>query len=166
VASSKRPNPGKLFEEDFRNSVPPGVYCYRLKDAGGWSRSKDLRFTSSNDYDHLLFKSPRLFTLELKSVKERSWSFSSLRTNQREGLLRAWRDFAVSGVILNFRADNRTFFVPIDRLLEHELKSGKKSLNLAEAESIAEYEFLGELARTRYRYSVGHFVDHYCTRSA
>ena len=159
-------NPGKRFEEDFKNSVPPGVYCYRLKDAGGWSQSKDLRFTPSNDFDHLLYKSPRLFTLELKSVADGRWPFSSLRENQREGLLRAAVGGAVSGVLLNFRSVNRTFFVPIIALLNQEERSGKKSLNIKDISSLPEaVELRGELARTRYRYDVGAFIDHY-VRSA
>lgn len=159
-------NPGKRFEDDFRNSVPPGVYCYRLRDAGGWASAKELRFTPSNDYDHLLYKKPLLFTLELKSVAERRWPYSSLRDSQREGLLRAAAGGAVSGVLLNFRSEGRTFFIPIRQLLDEEQRSGKKSLNLDDAARIAAYELRGELARTRFRYAVADFVDHFIRRDS
>lgn len=154
-------NPGKRFEEDFRNSVPPDVYCYRLKDAGGWASSKELRFTPSNDYDHLLYKAPVLFTLELKSVAESRWPFSSLRDTQRRGLVRAADCGAVSGVLFNFRKPNRTFFVPIRDLLKAEALSGKKSINLDDAARLAAYELRASTARTRTRYDVEDFVDHF-----
>ena len=40
-------NAGKQFEKDFKASVLDDQFFLRLKDAGGWSKSVDLRFTHS-----------------------------------------------------------------------------------------------------------------------
>jgi penicillin-binding protein-related factor A (putative recombinase) len=151
-------NPGKRFEEDFARSVPEGVYFYRLKDAGGWATSGELRFTPKNDYDHLLYRAPWLFTLELKSVADSRWSFQSLRSNQEAGLLRAAKCKAVSGVLLNFRREERTFFIDICALVTAREAIGKKSLNVADAEKIG-LEVEGTKLHTRYRYDVRSFIE-------
>lgn len=151
-------NPGKRFEEDFAKSVPEGVYFYRLKDAGGWGSSPELRFTPKNDYDHLLYAQPWLFTLELKSVAEGRWPFSSLRENQEAGLLRAARCGAVAGVLLNFRKEERTFFIDIAALVTAREGLGKKSINIADAVSLG-LEVGQSKAISRYRYDVRSFIE-------
>ncbi len=40
-------NAGKQFEKDFKASVLDDQFFLRLNDAGGWSKSADLRFTTS-----------------------------------------------------------------------------------------------------------------------
>jgi len=40
-------NAGKQFEKDFKASVLDDQFFLRLNDAGGWSKSADLRFTPS-----------------------------------------------------------------------------------------------------------------------
>jgi penicillin-binding protein-related factor A (putative recombinase) len=153
-------NPGKRFEEDFKNSIPAGVYFYRLKDAGGWAASSELRFTPRNDFDSILYAKPLLFCLELKSVAEGRWAYNSLRENQRAGLLRASDCGAEAGVLLNFRSAERTFFVHIVDLIAEQKQSGKKSLNVADAERIG-VELTQARARTRMRYAVLDFIEYF-----
>ena len=43
-------NAGKQFEKDFKASVLDDQFYLRLKDAGGWSKSVDLRFTPSHQH--------------------------------------------------------------------------------------------------------------------
>ena len=60
-------NAGKQFEKDYKASVLDDQFFLRLKDAGGWSKSVDLRFTHSQLCDCLLFTGETLYLLELKS---------------------------------------------------------------------------------------------------
>lgn len=155
-----RVNAGKRFEQDFQNSVPAGIYCYRLKDAGGWSKDQATRFTPSNDYDFILYRRPSLFALELKSVAGGRWPFS-LRPKQREGLLRAAEAGVHAGVLLNFRKEARTLWLPIDELIDAErmlLAVGRKSINFAGACDLARFELRGEKKISRHVYDVAGFI--------
>ena len=113
-------NPGKLFEQDFQNSVPHYVYLHRLKDCPGWVSAchcpggASPRFMPSNDYDYAMYWDGTFWALELKSTKGVSFRFDCLRTNQRDGLLVANRTPGVAaGLLLNFRKDEETWWVPI-----------------------------------------------------
>ena len=75
----KNMNAGKQFEKDFKASVLDDQFYLRLNDAGGWSKSVDLRFTPSQLCDCLLFTGERLYLLELKSHQERVFPASCLK---------------------------------------------------------------------------------------
>ena len=62
-------NAGKQFEKDFKSSVLDDQFYLRLNDAGGCSKSADLRFTKSNLCDCIVHPpiSSILYLLELKS---------------------------------------------------------------------------------------------------
>ena len=47
-------NAGKQFEKDFKASVLDDQFYLRLKDAGGWSKSSDLRFTCRHIHPYCL----------------------------------------------------------------------------------------------------------------
>ena len=54
-------NIGKTFEQEFKECVPPDYYLYRLKDdTSGF-------YGVSNPCDYILFRSPYLFLVELKT---------------------------------------------------------------------------------------------------
>ena len=54
-------NIGKTFEQEFKECVPPDYYLYRLKDdTSGF-------YGVSNPCDYILFRSPYLFMVELKT---------------------------------------------------------------------------------------------------
>lgn len=59
-------NIGKTFEQEFKECVPPDYYLYRLKDdTSGF-------YGVSNPCDYILFRSPYLFMVELKTHKGKS----------------------------------------------------------------------------------------------
>lgn len=128
-------NPGKKFERDFKKSVPLNVFYYRFKDGtAAYSKNdpgsnKQVRFQAKNTCDCMLFNGENLFMLELKSYKGKSLPFSSLRENQWKGLCES-ADYhnIVSGVIINFRDMEKTYFVGIMDLLTYKETSGKKSV--------------------------------------
>ena len=79
-------NIGKRFENNFRDSVSDDILYYRLKDsAQSFGNSNHLRFSSKNPFDCLLYKSPSLFALELKSVGTSSISFE--RSKDEKGII-------------------------------------------------------------------------------
>lgn len=66
---------GKLFEEDFKNSVPPNIWLYRIEDSSNsFSGGNASRFTSTSRYDYLMYqpKYGYLYAIELKSTQSTS----------------------------------------------------------------------------------------------
>lgn len=130
-------NPGKLFEEDFKNSAPDWLYVYRLKDCPAWSpgEGSSRRFTPSNDYDFFVYdKFERAaYALELKSVKGKSIRFDALRPNQILGLVRAYDGGLDAGVLVEFRGVGEAWYIPIRgwTFLANE-EGAKKSINVDE----------------------------------
>ena len=73
-------NTGKKFEEDIKNSIDSTAFLYRLRDSGGsWQGGNKSRFTPSNICDFILFKSPRMYLLELKSHKGKSIPYTAIK---------------------------------------------------------------------------------------
>ena len=158
-------NQGKVFENSFSKSIPKEYFCYRLRDAGGWSNADNTRFTPSNMCDFIMYAKGRIFLLELKSVKENSLSYSNIgklengvikKTSvlDEEGKKRG----VVSGYLINYRGANKTYFVSADKLADRILNNPKKSLNLKECEEIG---VLVEqtLKRVNYVYNVEKFIE-------
>lgn len=129
-----KPNPGKLFEQDFKASVPEDWYFYRLRDSSGaWGGSEVTRFTPSNDFDCILYNSGTLWCLELKSVAGASIRFDALRPKQLRGLLDAANvDGVRAGVVVNLRGRGVTWYVPIWTWEWAEQVLDKKSFNLTD----------------------------------
>lgn len=156
-------NPGKLFEQDFVNSMPLGAYAYRLKDCPAWVSQCECpgggtRFTPANDYDFAVFWSGNLWALELKSVKGVSLRFDALRENQANGLFKAATFPGVhAGVLVEFRQVEQAWFVPILNWAPLRLKSGKKSLNYKELVGIAT-RINGRRKRVRMQWDVASFL--------
>lgn len=102
---------GKKFEEDFRKSVPMGVFCHRLRDnAQNWAKV-------SNICDFFLYKTPILYMLELKATKGKSLPFSNIRPNQLKGMLNATQEVegVVAGFLITFYTVERTFFIEVEK---------------------------------------------------
>ena len=47
-------NPGKKFEEDFKNSIPVDMYYWRIADSAmSWGEGENIRFTPKNPFDSI-----------------------------------------------------------------------------------------------------------------
>jgi len=168
-------NVGKDFESQFKLSVDKAGYFYhRLKDAAQSfdQSSSNLRFSSKNPYDCFLYAYPNLFALELKSTKQTSFSFWRedfedktkkqtflIHKHQIEGLTKASKFKGnISGLILNFRSTNHTYFWQIDDFLNCTNLLDKKSFN--EADVIINNGFLINQAikKVKYNYDIENFV--------
>jgi penicillin-binding protein-related factor A (putative recombinase) len=161
-------NEGKKFEKMFKNSVPESAYFYRIKDsASGWGDSSNTRFTSKNEFDTMMFVSPILFLLELKSTKGTSISFKGsspmIKEHQIKELLKASiHNNIVAGFIFNFREPvNETYFLNILNFIAFYRNTNKSSIN--KNDIIANYGILIEskLMRTRYKYNLEEFIKYH-----
>lgn len=102
-------NTGKRFEADFKKSVPSYALLYRLPDsAQAFGGSSNLRFSSKNPFDYLIWnsKSHILYALELKTVAGKSISFErnkeehgEIHWHQVEGLNK-WNKY--DGIVCGF----------------------------------------------------------------
>ncbi len=111
---AKKIKHGKQFEEDFIKSVPERCDVTRLKDAGGWSNATNMRFTSSNPCDFIVFSNWQgkdMYKLELKSVKGKSLPFSNIKDHQLKSLLESHSKSVKAYFVINFRPVNETYFV-------------------------------------------------------
>ena len=165
-------NKGKIFEEDFKNSVPEYALAYRLPDfAQSFGGGKNnLRFTIKNPFDYLLWDSERhiLYALELKTVKGKSISFErskrdkgEIHFHQIEGLNK-WSkyDGIVSGLIIEVREMETTIFIDINSFNKLIGKVKKKSFNYSD---LIENEILFRIISqrkkiTRYTYDIDAFL--------
>lgn len=160
-------NKGKIFEIDWKNSIPSDTYYLRIVDpAVSWGNNEEsnIRFSPKNPYDAIMYCYPNLFTLELKSTKGTSFSFEGtspmIKSNQIKELTRASQHKGIiSGFIFNMRKYNKSWFLYIDdfnRFLEN---TNKKSINKDDIIEYGGIEVVGEIKRTRCRYYVGEFIE-------
>lgn len=153
--------PGKDFEQDFVKSIPERCDVTRLKDAGGWSNATNMRFTSSNPCDFIVFSERKLgegagtmYKLELKSVKGKSLPFSNIKEHQLKGLMESHSKGVSAYFVINFRAANETYLVCPILMAEAILSGERKSFSLQNARDNSRLIHQA-LIRVRYKYDLG-----------
>lgn len=167
-------NPGKLFEDDFKNSVPEQYYYKRIPDPpqSFGQDSEKTRFSSKNPYDAILFDTMGgiLYTLELKSTKGGGITFwkedakpnktcLNIKKHQIMSLLEAdKKDRVVSGLVLNFRDTEHTYFLPIKEFLKFSNQTEKISINEKDVLKLTHYQFEAIKKITRFQYEIETFL--------
>lgn len=163
-------NTGKQFENDFKSSVPIHVFIYRFKDAtGSWQTGvcekcktpiqSNVRFQSSNICDFMLFNYPNLYFLELKSTKSKSLPFSALRENQKKELTTSGRRKGIrSGLVVNFRDINETYYMSIDMFNDLEEKLTSKSIPVKVFREYA-VRIYQEKKQVHFTYNINRFLN-------
>ena len=150
-------NEGKKFEEDFAKSAPEWLDFTRLIDAGGWSKSDDLRFTPSNLCDFIVFsdKTHKLYKMELKSVAGISLPFGNINEKKLEKLCESGSvsPLIVPCFVINYRKPEATFLVKAARIKTFMETSPRKSIPLEWAQTAGE-NILQRKIRVRYRYDL------------
>lgn len=118
-------NEGKLFEDDWKKSIPEDFYFYRLRDPASSfnpNEQSGLRFSWQNDYDCFMFYKDALYPLELKSTQGTSFSFQKtkedknkmIKIHQIDGLMKAQiHEGIYAGFLFNFRSVERTYWMCI-----------------------------------------------------
>ena len=161
---AKKIKHGKRFEEDFIKSVPDRCDITRLKDAGGWSKASNTRFTSSNPCDFIVFSKQfagdfdgLMYKLELKSVMGKALPYSNIKDHQLDSLCESAQKGVRAVFIVNFRSTNETFMIHAETMKRHiEAKiprSNKKSLSLEDARKYGTL-IPQTLIRVRWRYDL------------
>ncbi|MBU5669581.1 hypothetical protein KQI68_06980 [Peptoniphilus sp. MSJ-1] len=152
-------NEGKKFEEDFRNSIPEDVFCYRIKDSSNFYQA------TKNMCDFILFKSPYLILLELKSTKANQISMDEkiVKEHQIQELYQAKHlsENIVAGFLLNYRGRElktktvlpETYFIPIENMKK--VYETQKSLHKEQAKAIGiEIPFTKKITRFTYDFPI------------
>jgi len=157
---AKKVKHGKRFEEDFIKSVPDRCDVTRLKDGGGWSNATNMRFTSSNPCDFIVFSKQftgseegTMYKLELKTVKGKSLPFSNIKQHQLDSLCDSWNKGVGAYFVVNFREVNETYLIPAPDMAVLIELSERKSLALAMARKL--YMKIEQTIKiTRWRYDL------------
>lgn len=164
-------NVGKIFEEDFKNSIPDYALLYRLPDAAqSFGGSNKLRFSRKNPFDFILWDSKRhiLYALEMKTVKGKSISFERDKDEEKEihyhqiNGLNEWNRFdgTICGFIIEFRQIETTIFLPIESFNLLIDLIDKKSFNYDDLKNngIPYFVIPQKKKRTRYTYDINHLL--------
>ena len=119
-------NLGKIFEENFKKSVPKDIFCYRFRDSASayYGGNENLRFSASNIADYLIYDSLALRLCELKNHKGKSIPLNCIVGNktkekQIEDLYNANQYSGIYCYLIVFFCDiERCFSLSIDKLKE------------------------------------------------
>lgn len=171
-------NKGKIFEDDFKKSIPDNCWCKRLNDnAASWSGGNATRFSSTNECDFLLrdIETKELFALELKSTigsltfwredfeKNKKGATYAIKKNQIIGLQKFKTYHLICGLIFNFRnKNNETYFVDISDFINYTNLLSKKSINIHDVRNMQNIQIENTLLQTHYRYNISKFIKEVC----
>lgn len=124
-------NKGKVFEENFKKSVPNDILFYRFRDGTAnffGQKNENVRFQQKNMCDCMIFDGEILFLLELKSHLGKSLPFKDIKKNQIEELsLKQYYKNVVCGIIIDFRELEEDYFIFIEDITDFMRKSTRKS---------------------------------------
>lgn len=122
-------NTGKIFEEDFKKSVPSNFFYYRFIDGtSSWGGSSAARFQAKNICDCMVYTGSKLYLFELKSHKGKSLPFSCVRSNQIDGLLLARKSNIGCYIVVTFPEVEKTFMVDIQKFKDYMDTTTRKSI--------------------------------------
>lgn len=80
-------NIGKVFEQEFKSSVPNGYWYYRLRDGtAAYGGNEKTRFQATNICDCMVMTNKKLFLIELKNTNGVSLPIGNIKKNQLSGL--------------------------------------------------------------------------------
>lgn len=139
-------NPGKVFEEDIKESIPQNCTVQRLKDGSTTGTSDNpRRIKTNNPCDFIVFDDVWYHMWELKShqgnsfpltpvtkdTKGRIKAYGVIKKNQIDGMMNEYgKKNREPGFIFNFRDKDKTFFVSVKWVHQAVYEEGKKSLSL------------------------------------
>lgn len=171
-------NSGKIFESDFRSSVPSNILLIRLNDSPqAFSKSKLTRFTHRTPCDFLLFDGITLYPVELKTTKYRSMSFENVNDDEDQnkmihkhqiiGLTEFSKYKNVkAGFFFNFRDEDknieRCYFQGIEDFNSMVNQINKKSFNEIDLLTVGKaIKIQGNKKRTRWNWNLEEFFETY-----
>lgn len=150
-------NRGKIFESNFKKSIPDKILYERFKDGTAnfnGSENENVRFQAKNVCDCFLYDGSILLYLELKSHKGKSVPLSCIRQNQVNELIRR-QSFknVISGFLIEFQDLERVFYINICDFMHFTENEERKSIPF---DYCRDYGIEVEVTKLRsnYRYNV------------
>lgn len=166
-----RKNIGKVLEQNWKASCPDYLFLYRPPDAAqSFDMSSKLRFSQHSLCDYIMFDGSRntLWTVELKTVAGTSISFEKDKTDkgvihhyQINNLKKtATHKNVCSGLIIDFRGSDNTYFLPISQWDDLTNSIVKKSFNEKDLLIYASPILIQKKKlKVNYRYDVERFLE-------
>lgn len=166
-----RKNIGKVFEQNWKNSIPDNIFYYRPPDsAQSFGTNKNLRFSSKSPCDCFIFDGHFLYTLELKSVGTKSISFE--KENSDKGVIHKHQidilnNFSsyknvISGFIFDFRLSGETYFCSIQDFIRMINIINKSSFNENDLCDLCNpKEIKKKKLRVHYKYDIQKFLEEF-----
>jgi hypothetical protein len=173
-------NKGKIFETNWKASVPDNIMYYRLKDsAQAFGGSNNLRFSLKNPCDCFLFNGIYLFALELKSVGTSSISFERNKNEKKKVVhyhqIKGLMDFdkykkVIAGFLFNFRKKDGSeilYYQHINKFNKMIDNMNKKSFNESDLVDNGAFIIDSKKLKVNYRYDIETFlhnasIDYLC----
>lgn len=161
-------NVGKIFEQNWKKSIPDDVFYYRPPDsAQSFGTNQNLRFSAKSPCDCFMFTGDFLYTLELKSVGTKSISFE--REKSDKGIIHKHQidnlqkfstyKNVVSGFIFDFRLSDKTYFCTISDFISMISNLDKKSFNESDLfEWCRPIEIQKQKLKVNYKYNIEEFI--------
>lgn len=160
-------NTGKIFEQNFKASVPKDYYYLRLNDPAVGFTGGTSSYAVANPFDCLIYTGRMLHCLELKSTNGaitywredfeadgKKHTFE-IKKHQILGLQKAARHEGVfAGIIINFRNADETYCLPIANFLSYTETLDKKSINQKDAAAIGGILIQARKLKVNERYDV------------
>lgn len=171
-------NSGKVFETNFKKSIPDYVLYHRLNDSTGtFSGGSNLRFSPKQPCDAFLWNgyTNTFYALELKTSKSGNFTYEEINCEEKQPSkmihkhqilsLDSLSKYAgtVSGFIFNFRSEDSgiecTYFQEICNFLTMVNKIGKKSFNKSDLLKYNPVEIEGRKKIKNWSWNVEKFLN-------
>lgn len=160
---------GKVFEENWKKSVPDDIWIYRPPDAAqSFNQFSNLRFSQKSPCDYMMFDGHHFFCLELKTVAGKSISFERTKKDKGEihyhqiEYLKSCLSFenVIPGLIIDFRGTDNTWFLHINQWDALINSITKKSFNESDLLSYSHPILISKKKlKVNYRYNIQRFID-------
>ena len=146
-------NNGKRFEQDFKKSVPKGVWYYRFKDGtASWDNGNATRFQQQNICDCMLVQHGQLTLCELKSSKGISLPFNNIRQSQIDQMIEA-SQYGINALFI-IKLDNNVFAIDVESVDDYIRNAQRKSIPISWLEENGIHVPCEKL-KVNYRYDLG-----------
>lgn len=144
---------GKRLEQNIKTSCDTqSIFNYRLKDNPSAFGEGNLRFTTNNIADYIIFLNGLLLVLEAKNHKGKSLPLSCIRDNQYKQMLeKSIHKGVVCGIMVYFEDLQETYFLDIRRIAEFKRKEIRKSIPI---EYCAEYGIKVKTTQKKVNYNL------------
>ncbi|MGL5244215.1 MAG: Holliday junction resolvase RecU [Sarcina sp.] len=154
-------NPGKLFEIDFKMSVPSWCWPYRLKDGTAnfqGSKNENVRFQAHNICDFIVMGKNYLYLLELKSTAGNSIPFGNFRQSQVKEMDKINKEKVKAYFVINYRKSNKTYALDAHVVKDYIDNANRKSIPIDFAKNHG-IEINSSIKRVRYEYDLENFFE-------